>query len=68
MLVRPAGSLTSLEKMDALVRSSYLSGIHGGISLAQLEQIKGIGGVEIAAPTATIGIAMQYMKASFDVT
>ncbi len=68
VLVRPAGSLTSLERTDALVRSSYLSGIHGGISLAQLEQIKGMGGVEIAAPTATIGIAMQYMKASFDVT
>jgi putative ABC transport system permease protein len=34
ILVRPKGSTTALEASNAQVRSSFLSGTYGGISLA----------------------------------
>jgi hypothetical protein len=55
ILVRPTNSRTSVENKYGLVEADYLSGINGGISFQQYEQIKSIPGVDIAAPIATVG-------------
>lgn len=58
VLVRPPGSQTGLERQQGLVRPNFLSGIFGGITLAQYEQIKQIPGVEVAAPIANVGYVL----------
>lgn len=58
ILVRPRRSFTQLERAEGLVRDNYLSGISGGITLAQHRRIKMIRGVEVAAPIANIGYVM----------
>ena len=55
ILVRPKGSATAIERETGMVRANYLSGIHGGITLGQLERIKKIDGIEVAAPIGMIG-------------
>ncbi|TMD21207.1 MAG: ABC transporter permease, partial [Chloroflexi bacterium] len=56
LLVRPAGSLTSVEQTDGLVRPNYVSGLAGGgITLAQLDAIRDEPSVEVAAPIAVSG-------------
>lgn len=55
LLIRPAGSAEQLELRDGLVRPNYVSGIHGGITMAQLEEIRDVPGVSVAAPLATVG-------------
>lgn len=55
ILVRPPGSQTDLERSERLVRENYLSGIFGGITMRQYEQIKDIPGVQVAAPVAMVG-------------
>ncbi|WP_158607556.1 ABC transporter permease [Flexivirga caeni] len=55
ILVRPQGVQLPMEKKGGLVQAGFLSGIHGGISLAQWHQIEKIQGVEVAAPVAVIG-------------
>ncbi|HEX6762886.1 MAG TPA: ABC transporter permease [Gaiellaceae bacterium] len=57
ILVRPRGARDSLEQSSGLVRDNYLSGIYGGITLAQWRTIKSLSGVEVAAPVANIGYA-----------
>ncbi|MEZ7171175.1 FtsX-like permease family protein [Sporosarcina sp. OR05] len=54
IVVRPEGS-RSLTEADNLLDPNYLSGLDGGISLAQYEQIKAIENIEVAAPIAMIG-------------
>lgn len=56
IVVRPQGT-RSLTEDKKLLEPNYLSGMSGGISLAQYEVIKDIPGVEIAAPIAMIGYA-----------
>ena len=58
ILVRPQGSFTRLEQREELVRDNYLSGIYGGISLAQYNAIRRIPGVDIAAPIANVGYVL----------
>jgi putative ABC transport system permease protein len=58
ILVRPAGSRTQLEKTERLVRPNFLSGIFGGISFRQYDEIKHIRGVAVAAPVANIGYVL----------
>lgn len=58
VLVRPSGSLTRLERQQGLVRPNFLSGIFGGITLAQYEEVKRIPGVEVAAPIANVGYVL----------
>lgn len=58
VLVRPPGSLTHLEREQGLVRPNFLSGIFGGITLAQYEQIKRLPGVDVAAPIANVGYVL----------
>ncbi|GGK64195.1 hypothetical protein Sme01_25880 [Sphaerisporangium melleum] len=55
ILVRPKGTTTDLERSANLVRANYLSGIHGGITEAQLDRIRKLDGIEVAAPIAMIG-------------
>lgn len=54
IVVRPEGS-RSLTEEKGLLDPNYLSGLDGGISRAQYEQIKAIENVEVAAPIAMIG-------------
>lgn len=68
VLVRPAGIREPLEVSSGLVRSTFLSGVHGGITLAQVESIHSIGGVETAAPFAMVGTTFHRLQYSLDVT
>jgi putative ABC transport system permease protein len=49
ILVRPKGSTTELERTDAVVRQNFLSGIAGGITMAQYDTVRRLPG---AAATA----------------
>src|ERR1017187_512298 len=55
-------------KRQDLVRDNYLSGIFGGITMAQYQKIKKIPGVEIAAPIAMIGYVLETVAIPIDVT
>ncbi|WP_052684463.1 FtsX-like permease family protein [Lentzea aerocolonigenes] len=68
ILVRPKGSRTQLEVERGLVRPNYLSGLYGGISLGQYEQIKKITGVDVAAPIAMVGYTSTNLRAAVDAT
>ncbi len=61
ILVRPRGSFTKIERESGLVRDNYLSGIFGGITLAQYHRIERIHGVEMAAPIANIGYIFPFV-------
>lgn len=56
LLVRPIGTQTSLEATEGLVRPNFLSGMAGGITSAQLEAIRAVPGVTVAAPIAIVGV------------
>ena len=55
ILVRPAGARSSLEKATGTVQPGFLSGIYGGITMAQWRQIEKIPRVQVAAPIAMVG-------------
>ncbi|MGI8694656.1 MAG: FtsX-like permease family protein [Geodermatophilaceae bacterium] len=55
VLVRPQGTQTELERADGLVQANFQSGIYGGITEAQWQQILDLPGVEVAAPVANVG-------------
>jgi putative ABC transport system permease protein len=55
LLVRPAGWVDALESQQGLIRTNYVSGLHGGITPAQLASIWRIAGVQVAAPLAVAG-------------
>ncbi|MEE8120740.1 MAG: hypothetical protein V3T55_04385, partial [Anaerolineales bacterium] len=61
ILVRPTGLKTEIEEAYDLVEPNHLSGIWGGITFDQFEAIKGIPGVEVAAPIAMIGYIPGYV-------
>ncbi|MFX3674876.1 MAG: FtsX-like permease family protein [Paenisporosarcina sp.] len=60
LVVRPQGSRSVTEELN-LLEPNYLSGMEGGITLEQYEQIKQIENVEIAAPIAMIGSSTNYV-------
>jgi putative ABC transport system permease protein len=62
VLVRPVGSTTSLEQERGLVRPNYLSGLGGGITLEQWQQILGLPGVEAAAPIENLGFVSPFAR------
>jgi putative ABC transport system permease protein len=66
ILVRPAGARSSLESATGTVQPDFLSGIYGGITMAQWHQIEKIPGVQVAAPIAMVGY--MFMNAPFSVT
>ncbi len=55
ILVRPRNAVSPTEPRYGMVRGDYLSGIHGGISVAQYRAIESIPGIDVAAPVAMIG-------------
>ena len=65
ILVRPAGARSSLESATGTVQPDFLSGIYGGITMAQWHQIQQIAGVQVAAPIAMVGYT--FMHADFPV-
>lgn len=60
VLVRPGDSFTPIERSQGLIQENYLSGIFGGITLQQYKEIRGIPGVQVAAPIANIGYIMPF--------
>lgn len=68
ILVRPKGSRTSLEDERGLVRPNYLSGLFGGITMAQLDKVRAVGHVELAAPIAMLGYSRVYLEQTVDLT
>lgn len=68
ILVRPKGSTTELESSQSLVRANYLSGIFGGITTAQWQQIERLAGVEVAAPIAMGGYLLPKVEVLIDVS
>jgi len=58
ILVRPRGSRTELESRTGTVQPNFLSGIDGGITMAQYHEIQQIPGVQVAAPIAMVGYMM----------
>lgn len=67
ILVRPANSRTPLETSNRLIQENYLSGIYGGITLAQYHRIQQIPGVEVAAPIAMIGYMLPSLYLGFPI-
>ena len=65
ILVRPKGTRTVVESKTGTVQAGFLSGIYGGITMAQWHQIREIAGVQVAAPIAMVGYA--FMQAQFPV-
>ena len=65
ILVRPTGARSSLESATGAVQPDFLSGIYGGMTMAQWRQIQKIAGVQVAAPIAMVGYA--FMQAQFPV-
>ncbi|WP_052131450.1 FtsX-like permease family protein [Planococcus sp. CAU13] len=61
IVVRPEGSRSVTEDLN-LLEPNYLSGLEGGISLEQYEQIKAMADIEIAAPIAMIGSNTSYVE------
>ena len=58
ILVRPEGSRTAREARTGTVQPNFLSGIYGGITMAQYHRIEQIPGVQVAAPIAMVGYAL----------
>jgi hypothetical protein len=65
ILVRPKGARTALEDQSDTVQPNFLSGIYGGITMAQYRQITSIPGVDVAAPIAMIGYSLLVPQLSF---
>lgn len=68
VLVRPPGTRLALEEERNLVRPGFSSEIVGGITLEQLDAIRAIEGVEVAAPLAVVGLAPLQVFTRLDVT
>lgn len=55
ILVRPAAGVSKLEREAGLVRPNFVTALHGGITLRQLEQIRALDDIAVAAPVAVVG-------------
>ncbi|HEY1640530.1 MAG TPA: ABC transporter permease [Streptosporangiaceae bacterium] len=58
ILVRPHGDRTPIERATGTVQPDFMSGIYGGITMAQDRQIRRIAGVQVAAPVALVGYSL----------
>ena len=67
ILVRPVGARTTIETKTDTVQPNFLSGIYGGITMAQYHEISSIPGVSVAAPIAMIGYALLSAPITFPV-
>lgn len=64
ILVRPLGAALPLEQTSSLVRPNFLSASPSGITLQQLDAVRAIAGVEVAAPIAIVGVTQVYSLAT----
>jgi putative ABC transport system permease protein len=55
ILVRPSSAVGRFEREHHLVDDTFLSGIFGGITMAQYREIRDLPGVSLAAPVANVG-------------
>lgn len=58
VLVRPRGAQTPEETRTTTVEPNFLSGVYGGITLAQWRTIQRQPGVDVAAPIAMVGYTL----------
>src|SRR6201994_3700786 len=58
ILVRPRGAQSPLEARSGTVQPNFLSGLYGGITMADYRQIQRLPGVEVAAPVAMVGYSL----------
>ena len=65
ILVRPKGARTALETQTDTVQPNFLSGLYGGITMAQYHQIAQIPNVQVAAPIAMVGYTLLVAQLSF---
>jgi putative ABC transport system permease protein len=65
ILVRPKGARTALETQTNTVQPNFLSGLYGGISMAQYRQIAQIPNVQVAAPIAMVGYSLLLSQLAF---
>ncbi|MBM9510142.1 FtsX-like permease family protein [Actinacidiphila acididurans] len=68
VLVRPPHSRTDVERQSGLVEPNFLSGTFGGITMEQYRRIRGMAGVDVAAPVANIGYLMVGSTVTVDVS
>ncbi|WSG47502.1 ABC transporter permease [Dactylosporangium sp. NBC_01737] len=68
ILVRPRGSRLPLEDDRALLRPNAVSGIYGGLTTHDLEQVRAVPGIDVAAPIAMAGSVNAAVAAPVDVT
>ncbi|WP_223874203.1 FtsX-like permease family protein [Salinispora vitiensis] len=68
ILVRPADAGTDIESSAGLVRPNFISETEPGISLAEVDAIRQIPGVEVAAPVAVLGIGMPDLRVPIDLS
>jgi putative ABC transport system permease protein len=68
ILVRPRGARSVTERKRGLVRPGALSGISGGISMAQWRHVLDAPGVDAAAPIAVIGYTLPDANIKVDLT
>jgi hypothetical protein len=68
ILVRPRGARGTIERSEGLVRPGALSGISGGITLAQWHRVRDLPGISVAAPLATVGYALPTLSLPVDLT
>ncbi|GAA3756541.1 hypothetical protein GCM10022225_47070 [Plantactinospora mayteni] len=66
ILVRPNRTQPDPETARGVVRPDHLSGLFGGISMAQYERVRTLGGVADAATAATRGHSLPERPAPFD--
>jgi hypothetical protein len=64
ILVRPVGAALPLEQSSALVRPNFLSASPSGITLQQLDTIRAVPGVAVAAPIAVVGVTQVHAFAT----
>lgn len=67
ILVRPAGSQTDIERSSGLVRPNFQSGIYGGVTDAQWQQVLAVPGVAVAAPLANVGMMIPFAQVPIEV-
>ncbi|NMC46892.1 MAG: M28 family peptidase [Chloroflexi bacterium] len=65
ILVRPASSVSDVERDTRLVEGNYLGSSYGGITDEQYALIRSIDEVEVAAPVATVGYFVNSTGAVF---
>ncbi|HEY0716168.1 MAG TPA: FtsX-like permease family protein [Streptosporangiaceae bacterium] len=58
ILVRPPAARSPLEAQTGTVQPNFLSGLYGGITMADYRQIQHLPGVQVAAPVAMVGYSL----------